>query len=145
MKKQIMFVDNSASVLESVKWMFKDEPYSISVFNDPFKALGALNVAEFAVVVADQSMQEMGGLEFVKRVKEKSSDTVTIMLYAFIEPETAREAMNQEDVFLFVKKPIDNDKIKQAVEMALINYQINIESKRLLGLAQPKSKANQWQ
>lgn len=145
MKKNIMFVDNSASVLESVEWLFKGEPYSIFTFNDPFKALGAIEAAEFAVVVADQSMQEMDGLEFIKRVKEKSSDTVTIILYAFIEPETARDAMKQEEVYLFVKKPIDNDKIKQAVAMALVHYQINIESRRLLALAHTKYKGPQWQ
>jgi DNA-binding NtrC family response regulator len=145
MKKKIMFVANSAGVLESVKWIFKGKPYTIFAFNDPFKALVSLYVTEFAVVVADQSMQEMDGLEFIKTVRERSSDTVAIMLYAFIEPEIVDEAMNQDDVFLFVKKPIDNDKITQAVEMALVHYQMTIESRRLLALARANYKERQWQ
>ncbi len=145
MKKNIMFVDNSASELETMKSLFKDEPYTIFTFNDPFRALGAINVTEFAVVAVDQLIQEIDSLEFIKRVKDKSPDTATIMVYAFVEPEKTKEVMRQEDVYIFVKKPIDNNKIKQAVELALVDYQINIETKRLLNLVQANHKERQWQ
>ncbi|MGB5991855.1 MAG: response regulator, partial [Desulfobacterales bacterium] len=68
MKPNIMFVDDSISVLESLLWIFADEPYSVFFSDNPLNALNVTKTLEWAVVVADQSMQNMDGLEFLKRV-----------------------------------------------------------------------------
>jgi len=115
MKSNIMFVDDSISVLKSLKWIFMDEHYHIFLFDSPFKALSAIDSKEFAVVVADQSMSEMGGIEFLEKVKQRSPDTTGIIMYGFVEPETASKPINHR----FIKKPLDNNKIKQAVKEAI--------------------------
>jgi DNA-binding NtrC family response regulator len=79
MKPNIMFVDDSISVLESLRWIFMDESYHI-FFDGPLKALSAIEAKEFAVVVADQSMPEMAGIEFLKKVKQRSPDTVGMII-----------------------------------------------------------------
>ena len=94
MKTNIMFVDDSISVLESLKWIFMDEPYHIFLFDSPLKALKAIDSKEFSVVVADQSMPEMTGIEFLKKVKQRSPDTVGMIMPGFVEPETPEFLMN---------------------------------------------------
>ena len=69
MKHSIMFVDDSVVVLESLRWIFKDEPYYLFTFDNPLDALSAINTMEFAVAVAERTMSKMDGLEFIKRVK----------------------------------------------------------------------------
>ncbi len=71
MKSNIMFVDDSISVLESLRWIFMDEPYYLFAFDSPLDALSVIKSLEFAVVVADQSMPEMAGIEFLEKVKQR--------------------------------------------------------------------------
>ena len=130
MKRNIMFVDNSTGVLESLKLLLQDEPYYVFSFDDPIEALSLIGVTEFAVIVADQSMQKMSGLEFMQRVKERSPDSVGIIMTDNRQLEKGTEASNRNYVYGFVKKPLDNGKIKHAVESAITHYDINIESGR---------------
>ncbi|MBW2055492.1 MAG: response regulator [Deltaproteobacteria bacterium] len=128
MKPNIMFVDDSISVLESLKWIFMDELYHILLFDNPLKALKAIDFKEFSVVVADQSMPEMAGIEFLKKVKQRSPDTVGMIMSGFVEPEIASNVMNRGVVNRFIQKPLDINEIKQAVAIALARYKINVES-----------------
>jgi len=130
MKPNIMFVDDSISVLESLKWIFMDEAYHLFPFVSPLKALKAIDSKEFAVVVADQSMPEMTGIEFLKKVKQRSPDTVGIIMSGFVEPEIASNVINSGVVSRFIEKPLDINEIKQAVTIALARYKINVESRR---------------
>ena len=120
MKYNIMFVDDSISVLESLKWIFMDEPYHIFLFDSPLKALKAIDSKEFSVVVADQSMPEMTGIEFLKKVKQRSPDTVGMLMSGFVETETVSNAVNRGVVNQFIEKPLDINEIKQAVATALL-------------------------
>ncbi len=130
MKSNIMFVDDSISVLESLKWIFMDEPYHIFLFDGPLKALSAIEAKEFAVVVADQSMPEMTGIEFLENVKQRSPDTVGMIMSGFVETETVSNAVNRGVVNRFIQKPLDINEIKQAVAIAIARYEINVESRR---------------
>ena len=127
MKTNIMFVDDSISVLKSLRWIFMDEPYHFFPFVSPLKALKAIDSKEFAVVVADQSMPKMTGIEFLKQVKERSPDTEVIIMSGFCEPSTATNAINNGVVNRFIEKPLDINEIKQAVAIALVKYENNKE------------------
>ena len=130
MKPNIMFVDDSISVLESLKWIFMDESYHIFLFVSPLKALKVIDSKEFSVVVADQLMPGMTGIEFLKKVKQRSPDTVGIIMSGFVEPKTASNAVNRGVVKRFIQKPLDINEIKHAVAIALARYKINVENTR---------------
>jgi DNA-binding NtrC family response regulator len=130
MKSNIMFVDDSIGVLESLRWIFMDEPYHLFPFVNPLKALNAIDFKEFAVVVTDQSMPEMTGIEFLEKVKQRSPDTVGMIMSGFVESKTVSNAVNRGVVNRFIEKPLDINEIKQAVAIALARYEINVESRR---------------
>jgi DNA-binding NtrC family response regulator len=139
MKLNIMFVDDSIGVLKSLRWIFMDEPYHIFLFENPHKALIAIESNEFAVVVADQSMSEMEGLEFLKKVKQRSPDTVGIIMSGFVKPEAVSKAINRGVVTQFIEKPLNINEIKQAVAIALVRYKSNVESRReTMSILQPR-------
>jgi len=85
----IMFVDGAACVHEAVKWVLKDEPYHLITFKDPLEALRAIEEEEFAVVIADQVLPEMSGIDFLRRVKKRSPNTMGIIMTAFVETKSA--------------------------------------------------------
>jgi len=107
-----------------------DEPYNVFAFDSSLKALSVIEAEEFAVVVVDQSMPEMSGIKFLKKVKQMSPDPEGIIMYGFVEPEAASNAINRGDVYRFIRKPFDNNELKQAVEIAIARYEINVQSKR---------------
>ena len=129
MKPNIMFVDDSISVLESLLWIFADEPYSVFFSDNPLNALNVTKTLEWAVVVADQSMQNMDVLEFLKRVRANSPNTIGIIMTGYNEMKDALDTLYPDCVYRFVKKPLDNNEIKQAVKMAITQYEINAGTK----------------
>jgi len=130
MKFNIMFVDDSLGVLESLQWLFKDEPYYVFSFNNPFDALNVIKALEWAVVVAEQSMQNMDGLEFLKRVRTHSPQTMGIIMAGYNEIKEAKDTLYPSGIYRFVKKPIDNIEIKQAVKAAIADYETNTGIKK---------------
>jgi DNA-binding NtrC family response regulator len=130
MKPNIMFVDDSISVLKSLRWIFMDEPYHIFLFDDSLKALKAIDSKEFAAVVVDQSMPEIDGLEFLRKVKRRSPDTVGMIMSGFVKPEAVSNAINHGVATQFIEKPLNINEIKQAVALALTRYKVNVESRR---------------
>jgi ATP-dependent Lon protease len=107
-----------------------DEPYHVFAFNSPHEALCAIEGKEFAVVVAEQNMTEMDGIEFLNKVKQRSPDTEGIIMYGFVKPKTASGAIANRNIYRFIKKPLDINEIKQAVAVVLVGYEINVENRR---------------
>lgn len=122
MKFNVMFVDDSISVLESLQWLFMDEPYYLFAFDNTVDALSVIKSLEWAVVVADQSIPKMGGLEFLKRVRTNSPHTMGIIMTDYNEVSAALDTLYPGCVYRFVKKPLDNNEIKQAVKTAVSYY-----------------------
>jgi DNA-binding NtrC family response regulator len=80
--KKIAFIDDEKGVLESIKWVFKNEPYQIFTFLNPVEALEKIEQDEFAVVVADQVMPEMEGTSLLDRIKKRWPGTECIIMTA---------------------------------------------------------------
>ncbi|MDH4206600.1 MAG: response regulator [Desulfobacteraceae bacterium] len=129
MKFNIMIVDDSKSVLESLQWLFMDEPYYLFTFDNPFEALKVIRSLEWAVVVSDRSIPKMGGLEFLKRVRADSPHTMGIIMTDDNEITRELDTSYSECVYRFVKKPLKKNEIKQAVKMAIAYYKTNVGSK----------------
>jgi len=130
MKFNIMFVDDSISVLESLQWMFKDESYYLFAFDNPLEALQVTKTLEWAVVVADQSMQKMDGLEFLKRFQAQSPRTMGIIMTGYNEIKETLDRLYSGCIYRFVKKPLDDIEIKKAVKAAITDYETNTDIKR---------------
>jgi DNA-binding NtrC family response regulator len=71
----------------------------------------------------------MDGLEFLKRVRENSPHTMGIIMTGYDEIKAALDTLYPGCVYRFVKKPLDNNEIKQAVKTAITYYEINAGSK----------------
>ncbi len=119
MKFNIMLVDESISVLESLQRLFKDEPYYLFAFDNPLDALKVINTLEWDLVVADQTMQKMDGLEFLERVQAQSPHTMGIIMIGDNEIRANLEVLYFGNDYRFVKKPLDCIEIKQAVKAAI--------------------------
>lgn len=131
MKFNVMFVDPSMGVLESLQWLFMDEPYYLFAFDNAIDALSVIKSLEWTVVVVDQSIPKMGGLEFLKRVQSDSPDTMGIIMTDNNQITETTDTVHPGCVYRFVKKPFDSNEIKQAVKAAISCYKKNQSTKRM--------------
>jgi response regulator RpfG family c-di-GMP phosphodiesterase len=102
---RILWVDDEASLIESMKRQLRND-FDITAAHSGDEGLKVLSTGEpFAVIVSDQKMPGMDGIEFLSLVKDLAPDAVRIMLTGFAEQDTAIEAVNQGQIFRFLTKP----------------------------------------
>jgi DNA-binding NtrC family response regulator len=130
MKFNVMIVADSKSILECLQRLFMDEPYYLFTFDNPLDALKVIRTLEWAVVVSDQSIPRINGLEFLKKVRANSPHTMGIMMYDDNEITGELDTSDSECVYRFVKKPLKKNEIKQAVKTAIAYYETSVGSKK---------------
>jgi DNA-binding NarL/FixJ family response regulator len=100
---------------------------------DPLRAFELLACHEVAVVLCDQRMPAMTGIEFVTRVKSMVPETIRIMPSAYDDCGVTRQAINMGAVYRFIEKSSSHEEVRHAVEDAFRLYL----SRRVLEQAWP--------
>jgi putative nucleotidyltransferase with HDIG domain len=117
-----MFVDDEPWVLSSLKRLFADTDYDCHFCASPDDALRLAETEKIRVVVSDNQMPGMTGIEFLYRLKMVSPDTVRIMMTAYANLGVAISAINKSEAFRFITKPWDNDELLSLVAEGLARY-----------------------
>jgi response regulator RpfG family c-di-GMP phosphodiesterase len=132
MNGKILYVDDDIGTLRSFKRQFGHK-YDIETASAPTVALQrVLEAGPFAVVVADLRMPEMDGIQFLSRVKQRSSESVRIMLTAYADLEAAMEAVNEGNIFRFLTKPCPPEVMGNTLEAGVHQYRLVMAEKELL-------------
>ena len=67
------------------------------------------------VVISDQRMPEMTGVEFLRQVKDFAPQTVRILLTGYSDLASIVGSINEGEVFRFISKPWDNAEIQKTI------------------------------
>ncbi len=86
----------------------------------------------YAVVVSDMRMPKMNGIEFLEKVRERSPNTVRIMLTGNADMDTAIRAVNHGNVFRFLTKPCPQELLTQSLNAALEQRRLLLAEQELL-------------
>ncbi len=111
----LLLVDDDASVLRALARVFKRDHYRLLLAGDTREAFDLLACNSVGVIVSDQRMPDMEGVEFLRRAKSLYPDTVRILLTGHADPQTMAEAINAGAVFKFIAKPWDDDTLRACV------------------------------
>ena len=90
-----------------------------------------LTQREVGVIVSDQRMPGMTGVEFLSEVKELYPDTVRIVLSGYTELNSVTDAINRGAVYKFLTKPWEDDLLRANVDEAFRRYEMKMENVRL--------------
>lgn len=122
---KLLFVDDEPGVLSAMRRIFNDEPYEVTTASGGHAALDLLQqTGPVQLIVADQRMQGMTGVEFLQRVMLHWPDTRRVILTAFPDSEVLLAALNEGRVHRFLVKPWDNDAIRFIVKEMLGEYEM---------------------
>lgn len=124
MTETVLFVDDEEYVLNSVARMFIGSARRVLRASSAEEALRIIGKEEIAVLVSDNLMPGIKGIELLSRVKSISPDTVKILMTGHADIPTAIEAINRGEVFRFVEKPWDNTVLLNTVEEGIERYRL---------------------
>lgn len=110
MKPTILFVDDEPKVLATLRRMFMRD-CNVLVAEEGKLALRLLAQHKVDVLVCDQRMPEMAGIEVLRAAREISPRTVRIVLTGYADLDAAIRAMNEGEVYKYVSKPWSNEEL----------------------------------
>jgi serine phosphatase RsbU (regulator of sigma subunit)/FixJ family two-component response regulator len=123
-KLKLMVVDDEPDNLDLLYRTFRRD-FQVYKANHAFGALETLDkFGEMAVIISDQRMPEMNGTEFFSRTVERFPDTIRILLTGFTDVEDLVDAINSGQVFKYITKPWNPDKLRALVEQATDTYRV---------------------
>jgi response regulator RpfG family c-di-GMP phosphodiesterase len=132
MSESILFVDDEPQILSVFERVFRPE-FTLSVAVGAEKGLQQLQQAgPFAVVVADQRMPGMDGIQFLAAVRDKSPDSVRIMLTGNADLEATIRLVNETGIFRFLTKPCPTAVLSKALQDALAQHRLVVAERELL-------------
>ncbi|MEW5961504.1 MAG: HD domain-containing phosphohydrolase [Chloroflexota bacterium] len=132
MNEQVLFVDDDSNLLAALKRLLRKQ-FELSLAQGGEEGLELLERAgPFAVVVADMRMPGMDGVEFLSLVKERSPETVRMMLTGNADLQTAINAVNEGNIFRFLTKPCPMETIAATLTAGLEQYRLINAERELL-------------
>ena len=127
----VLFVDDEINILKALQRLLRSEDMTVLSASRGEEALAMLEQHEVQVVVSDQRMPEMRGVDFLSRVRERRPDVVRMMLTGYTEMDVAVDAINRGEIYRLITKPWNDDELKATIRQAFDHADLKAEIKRL--------------
>jgi DNA-binding NtrC family response regulator len=118
MAGKLLIVEDEDTLCESLKRVFLRERYVVDTSGSAEEALRLINEGFYDLIITDIILPGIDGIEFMKKVKERSPDQIFVVITAYASLETAVEAL-RAGAYDYVVKPLLHEELKQIVRNAL--------------------------
>lgn len=122
--KRILIVDDEAVVLTALSMTLQPEGYEVFAVEDPLEAIHLVQTTPFSVILSDQQMPGLSGLEFLAQVKEVQPNATRILITAVLSLSTVIEAINRGEVYRFIVKPWLREELLITIRNAALRYEL---------------------
>jgi two-component system, NtrC family, response regulator AtoC len=126
----ILVVDDEVDNLDAFRFNFK-KAFQIHTATGGDEALGILAAVDVAVIVTDQRMPRMSGLELLRAARQVRPDAVGIIVTAYTDVDVLIEAINLGQIYRYITKPWDAKEIRGVLQQALERHHLVRENRRL--------------
>lgn len=117
-KARVLFVDDEKRVLNSMRGLFRRK-FDLFLTTEGAAAVKIAMDNPIDVIVADQRMPGMTGIEVLGKVKELSPKTVRILLTGYADPSAVEGSINVGEVFRFLSKPCSLKVLRETLDLAI--------------------------
>ena len=122
MRYKILIVDDEPANLRALERLFRAD-YDVMIAGSGADALALLEHHDMALLIADQRMPEMSGIELMRRTAKLRPHMVRILLTGYTDVDSLIEAINTGQVYRYITKPWNNDDLLLTVARALEHYE----------------------
>jgi DNA-binding NtrC family response regulator len=130
--RTILVVDDEEHVRSALTAFLEREGYTVLSAEGPTEGLEILRAQPIKLVISDQNMPDMSGIEFFRLIRERHPQVCRIMLTGDPDRETIIKAINEGEVYRFIPKPWNNTMLRVVVYFAFEAIQLEEENRRLV-------------
>jgi len=127
----VLFVDDEVNILKALQRLLRHEEMNVLSTDRASEALEIVAREPVQVVVTDQRMPEMSGVDLLSKVRERQPDVVRMLLTGYTEIDVAVDAINRGQIYRLVTKPWNDDELRATIRQALDHWDLKNEIKRL--------------
>lgn len=136
----LLVVDDEPDVVRSVQDLLRLD-YRVLGATRAEEGMRILGQEEVHVVMTDQRMPEMTGVEFLHQIRGEHPDAIRLLFTGYADIRAVIDAINQGSVYRYITKPWDPDELQTVLREAVERYDLHVERKRLLAELQAKNEA----
>lgn len=129
-KYNILYVDDEELTLQAFTGSMKQD-YNILTAKSGKEGLRLLENNEVDVIITDQQMTGMTGVEFLQEAIKIKPKPNRILITAFSDIEAIKQAINQGKIFHYLQKPFAREKYKYIIDRAIKAYHLELENEHL--------------
>ena len=122
--KNILVVDDEIIVLTALRETLRLEGYHVVATPDALQALEEIRKTRFYVILTDQQMPMLTGLEFLAQAKEIQPDATRILITAVLSLSTVIDAINKGEIYRFIVKPWLREELLVTIRNAVQRYEL---------------------
>jgi len=130
-KYSILFVDDEQTNLNVFQTTFKWY-YNVFVAISAKEGMEILQKEKIDMIITDQRMPEMTGVEFLKKIIPEYPDLVRIIITAYSDMEAIAYAINEAGIYQYIQKPWDADEMRHILQKAFVSYQLHLDNRKLI-------------
>ncbi|MCC9603657.1 response regulator [Stieleria sp. JC731] len=131
--KVVLYVDDETTALKYFEQLFGDDfPIATAANGEAGWDYIQQNANRIAVLVTDQRMGEVSGVDLMERVRHRYPHIVRILVTAYTQLDYAVEAVNEGGAFRYLTKPIDEGEMVGTLKRAVEFHELMVQRERLL-------------
>ncbi len=131
MEGTLLLVDDEPNVIQALKRLLRPDGYQIITATSGAKGLAIINQHKADVIISDQRMPLMSGVEFLTQVRQHSPNTVRIVLSAYSDFGAVTSAINDGAIYKFFTKPWDDKQMRANVREAFVHSALTQKNEQL--------------
>ncbi|HEY1716975.1 MAG TPA: HD domain-containing phosphohydrolase [Verrucomicrobiae bacterium] len=132
----ILLVDDEPEVLLVLQETLERAGYEAVSFVDSTLALEEIKKRKFSVIISDQRMPKLSGLELLGHARQIQPNATRILITAALELDTVIEAINKGELFRFVVKPWLREEFLATVKNGVQRYELICQNAQLQSATQ---------
>ncbi|MDP3085936.1 MAG: EAL domain-containing protein, partial [Rubrivivax sp.] len=129
--RTLLLVDDEENILSSLKRLLRRDGYHIITACGAAEGLQRMAETEVDVIISDQRMPGMTGVELLHRAKELYPNSVRMVLSGYTELQSIIDAVNEGAIYKFLTKPWDDQRLREHVAEAFRQKEMGDENRRL--------------
>lgn len=129
---RLLVVEDESVIREALGAMLRHEGYEVTLAADGLEGIERLAQRNYSVVLSDNHMPKMRGLDFLSRARELQPQATRILITGVVDLDTLLKSINSGELYRFIIKPWVREELLATLRNAVQRHDLLLQNDRLL-------------